>query len=235
MCKVTRPLSGGGHQHRRVRRVAVARPLIVHEKLRAVAKQVRDAQGSAERCETLHLIEGRFGRRLAGQRIWGRIEDRVIHCEADIAVVQRASTTATVAERLRLRKRRGRAIVDASVNQQSIGGSAREVTIGIRRGRRCCGFLGLIRFGGRTCRGLQVHAGDRCRARGAQLDHLRFHFRNGKHGEFKVPCRYACRQIVGNLGKSRHFHFDLPSAVRQVGERIGPLGIGDRRLSGLLL
>ena len=71
----------------------------------------------------MHVVVVGARCRHAGQRIRAGVPGRVAEEAADHAVVERTGAAAVVAEGGRLRERRGRAVVDAAVDQKPVCGS----------------------------------------------------------------------------------------------------------------
>ena len=153
------------------------------------------------------------------------VEDGVIDREADVAVVEGASTTAVVAEGLGLREGGSGAVVDAAVDEESIGGAAAQVVVGrFSGGRLRRGVLRLIGLGWGAAGGLELKTSGGCRAGCVEFDDLRLHVSHGEHGKFEV---LAGGDFFGDFGEAGHIDFELPGTVSEIRELVGALRVGD--------
>ncbi len=107
--------------------VAISRPLVVQGYVRPIARdQAGDLQRTAEGQQALCAGVGRLGRVLSGKRERAGVPERIAEDQAEGAVVERSPARTVVAERARLRERRGQAVVHAAVDQESIRGRLAE-------------------------------------------------------------------------------------------------------------
>ena len=189
--------------------VAVARPLVGHEKVPAVgAEQVRDGQRTAERPAEAQMVVGLPGGVLARDREAARVQQGVVHYRAQVAAIRRARAFAEVADGPLLH-----AVAHAAVHQQGIARAgagfvdARGSRIRRRRVRTRSVQIGALKIrlpiGRRSCRGRRCRLGSLLRRHRWSLRRLRCRSRCRARRRCRGRCRAHRRRRRCSRGHRR--------------------------------
>ena len=205
----------------------VARPLVGEEKSGPARKNVRDADGAAERGDAGDGVVGGLGAVETAEGVGPGVERGVVVDDAEAAVVETSGALARVAEALRECELRGGGVVDRSVDEKAV--------VGRRRLFGRPGRFGLV--AGMPGGGLRPSCKPGCWLGFGHDAKLRRRddlcpgedLRERKHLKIPADARHGRRNGDGLLDghEERHLDVDLPDAVGEVREGVAAVVVGD--------
>ena len=184
----------GGHQTGLHAVIVIPRPLIGDEDSRPIVVHARDLERTAESAQASEAVVGKLGAILAGDGERAGVQVRIVHREADAAVVEPAAAGAEVAECGRLAEGRIGGVVYAAIDEEAVA----RLLAGLGHGL-AVGFL--VHFGGigrcvhiRFLKALlrRSHRGNRVLLAA-----------NGGHRCWRGHCRGRLRLAGGRIGRHR--------------------------------
>ena len=204
--------------------VAISRPLVAHKKVGTSAPYMRNSERASQRGHSGDPVVTGLRCVLPAQGKGPGIQGGIVENDADAPGVESFGPVAISPKRLKLRERRGRSVVYASVDEEAIGGLLIELVIGYpgRCGRFVFRFRCLVL--GRGWRDMLLPGAGRRGRFDLSLDLV-----ERQHAQFPFSCTaISGRHLLLDGRKALHFDFNRPGSVRQIREREQTLLIGDR-------